>query len=155
MLFVYTVLMVGVLSFSGCKNNANKDFVDLGLPSGTLWKISNDKTFCTHDEALKLIDGQLPTKEQFEELMSQCDWTWTDYGYLVTGKNGNSITLPANGKEYGNEVADARHLGAYWSGSTDGDFAYYLEFTSERHNLDWTIKNGNIKCSVRLVQLVK
>ena len=154
-LTISAILMAGVLAFSGCKNKADDEFVDLGLPSGTLWKISNTKIFCTYDEALQAIGGQLPTKEQFEELISQCDWTWLDSGgYLVKGKNGNSISLPANGQKYGDEVADARGVGAYWSRTTkgEGELVYYMEFTSERHEIDWTGKSGPFQCSLRLVK---
>ena len=40
-----------------------------------------------------------PTKTEMEELMNQCEWKWSQIhnmnGYVVTGKNGNSIFLPA------------------------------------------------------------
>lgn len=44
-----------------------------------------------------------PTKDQLEELKSNCIWEWGTYdgtsvkGFLVTGSNGNSIFLPAAG----------------------------------------------------------
>lgn len=51
---------------------------------------------------------------EFGELLSKCTWTWTSQGgkngYKVTGKNGNSIFLPASG----------------WR---DATFVYFSEFT--------------------------
>lgn len=44
-------------------------------------------------------DGwMMPTKEQMEELVMQCDWVSTGYGFNVIGPNGNSIYLPAAGQ---------------------------------------------------------
>ncbi|HJJ45480.1 MAG TPA: hypothetical protein O0Y17_00165 [Methanocorpusculum sp.] len=43
-------------------------YVDLGLPSGTLWKDKNESGgFYTYDEAMKAFGNNLPTMEQFEE----------------------------------------------------------------------------------------
>lgn len=47
-------------------------------------------------------DWCIPSKEQYEELIDQCNWTYTTMndvkGYLVSSKsNGNSIFLPAAG----------------------------------------------------------
>lgn len=51
---------------------------------------------------------RLPTKAEFQELINNCTWTWTSQGghngYKVTGKNGNSIFLPAAGWRYGSSL---------------------------------------------------
>lgn len=70
-------------------------YVDLGLPSGTLWKNKNEEgKFYTYDEAVGTFGSDLPNKKQFEELISKCRWTWTVGGYKVVGPNGNYIVLP-------------------------------------------------------------
>ncbi len=71
-------------------------YVDLGLPSGTLWKDRNEEGYYTYDQAKNEFDN-LPSKEQCEELKSLCDWSWTGSGYDVVGPNGHSIFLPAAG----------------------------------------------------------
>ena len=48
---------------------------------------------------------RLPSKEEFQELIDRCEWTWISKeacsGYLVTSKvNGNSIFLPAAGYKW-------------------------------------------------------
>jgi len=62
-------------------------------------------------------DWRMPTKEELEELVNNCTWTWDEYayccGYKVTGKNGNSIFLPAAGYRRYDERYD--ECGFYWS----------------------------------------
>lgn len=108
-------------------------FVDLGLPSGTLWKDKNEEDgFYTYEQALNKFGDKLPTKEQFEELKSKCQWSWTGRGYKVTGPNGNSISLPAAGFRYCNgRVGNVGSCGHYWSSTPDGsEGAWYLFFNS-------------------------
>lgn len=127
--------------------------VDLGLPSGTLWKDKNeDGGFYTYEQALSKFGSNLPSREQFEELKSKCSWTWTGNGYKVTGSNGNSIVLPASGaRTCGGRVDCVGSCGRYWS-STPGnsDKSLGLYFGSGGVGM-----NGYDRClgySVRLVE---
>ena len=130
-----------------------RGFVDLGLPSGTLWKNKNEEGgFYTYEQALNKYGNRLPTNEQFEELKKKCSWSWTGSGYKVTGPNGNSIVLPAAGYRYCSGGVDGVGSGGdYWSATPDGsDSARYLSFGSGGVNMS----NYN-RCdgqSVRLVQ---
>ena len=127
-------------------------YVDLGLPSGTLWKDKNENGFFTYDEAVSRFGSKLPSKEKFEELKSECKWEWNGSGYKVTGPNGNSIVLPASG--YRNSIGGVNCVGftgCYWSSTPkDSDRAWYLDFYSG----EVTVSNYNrcIGPSVRLVQ---
>lgn len=54
---------------------------------------------------VKLGDGwRMPTSEEMEELLNNCTWEWKEqsgkWGYVVTGKNGNTIFIPAAGKKH-------------------------------------------------------
>lgn len=40
---------------------------------------------------------RMPTAAEMQELVEQCTWEDTGYGFNVTGPNGNSIYLPAQG----------------------------------------------------------
>lgn len=130
-------------------------YVDLGLPSGTLWKDSNeggDHVHYTYDEAISQFGNKLPSKQQFEELKNECEWTWLGNGYKVTGPNGESITLPAAGYRGCNgDVYNVGTYGSYWSSTPgDSDDAWYLYFLSGGVNM-----SRNYRCygySVRLVQ---
>ena len=77
------------------------EYVDLGLPSGTLWSsicISDGlkSRLFPYTEASKL---SIPTKEQFEELIHNCKHQ-SIYGvnsvdgYFFIGKSGKRITVP-------------------------------------------------------------
>jgi hypothetical protein len=72
-------------------------WVDLGLPSGMLWRSHNERGYYTHEEACEKYGPMLPDKNDFEELQEYCTWTWTGCGYKVVGPNGASIVLPAAG----------------------------------------------------------
>ena len=66
---------------------------------------------------------RMPTDAEWTELRTECTWTWTTQngvnGGLVTGKNGNSIFLPAAGRRNGTSLddADVGSAGDYWSSS--------------------------------------
>lgn len=72
-------------------------WVDLGLPSGMLWRSHNERGYYTHEQACEKYGSMLPDKSDFEELQEYCTWTWTGCGYKVVGPNGASIVLPAAG----------------------------------------------------------
>ena len=161
------------------------EFVDLGLPSGTLWANRNlgaamsydygnyyawgevtgfneGKTsfswknyrFCAGDSPNKLLkyctkshygyngftdfrrqlqgqddaasnifgfDYSIPTKEEWEELMNECTWTWLNNCALVRGKNGSIIVLPMTGYRSGLGLYDGGVQGNYWSSTLDED----------------------------------
>ena len=130
-------------------------YVDLGLPSGTCWRNSNEggdyATRYTYNEAVSRFGNKLPTKQQLEELKNKCTWTWTGNGYKVTGPSGDFITLPAAGyRKCAGGVIYAGGVGAYWSSSYDSDCAYNLQFNSSGVGMYY-----NSRClgySVRLVQ---
>ena len=105
-------------------------YTDLGLPSGTIWKNFNATGFYTYDEAVRQFGNSLPTKEQWEELKAECQWTWTGSGYKVTGPNGNSISLPAAGcRRCKGSVVSVGSCGLYWSSTPrDPEYALHLDF---------------------------
>lgn len=62
--------------------------------------IGSDISGTQYDAATVILgnDWRMPTKAEMQELMNKCEWTWTQInnknGYLITGKNGNTIFLP-------------------------------------------------------------
>ena len=65
---------------------------------------------------------RMPTKEEFEELISNCECEWSSVngvnGMLFTSKvNGNSIFLPAAGFKRDARLNKAGQVGHYWSSS--------------------------------------
>ena len=135
-------------------------YVDLGLPSGTLWKTSNewnssdDHGYYTYEAAVRAFGNSFPTKVQLEELNTKCTWTWSDSkkGYNVKGSNGNSIFLPAAGfRNCDGDVYNVGSLGDYWSSTPRGlENAWLLGFFST------VVYVGNYnRCYGRSVRLVQ
>lgn len=134
--------------------NDSKLYVDLGLPSGTLWKIENEEGYYDNDSARKKFGDRLPTQPQISELLSNCTYTWDSIkkgGCFVSKINNKSIFMPALGcYEYG--VADLETGGGfYWSSSSNfGYTAFFLLFFPN----DAVLKNTDCRdrMSVRLVK---
>jgi hypothetical protein len=80
--------------------NNKTEFVDLGLPSGTLWAMDYEKE---EDKVVFLPHGKsqsfnIPTQEQLEELISECKWTPVWYKRYCTackcwGPNGATLSF--------------------------------------------------------------
>ncbi|MBR2500564.1 MAG: PEGA domain-containing protein [Clostridia bacterium] len=101
----------------------------------------------TYDVARKQWGStwRLPTKAEFDELLSNCTWTWTTQngikGCKVTSKkNGNSIFLPAAGWRNGSSLLNQGTFGGYWSSTPHESYsgsAFYLDFSSGGHSTSW------------------
>ena len=133
-------------------------YVDLGLPSGTLWKNKNEggrfiKYFTYHD-AIAEFGNNLPNEKQIYELQDECNWEWIGYGYKVIGPNGNYIILPVSGCAIENStiLLDGGSKGSCWYYDNRGDdFPHYLAFDIYQIT---TIgyRDVSIKRSIRLVR---
>lgn len=80
---------------------------------------------------------RMPTKQEFLDLVNNCDWTRTTQngvvGYVVKGKGAYasaSIFLPCAGYGNGTSLCDSDWGGYYWSSvpDSDGSNAWYLDF---------------------------
>jgi hypothetical protein len=94
-----------------------------------------------HDAAQKHWGGdwRMPTKQEFDNLISKCDWTWGSMngvnGYVIRGKgdySSASIFLPCAGHVDRTSLYNAGSDGFYWSSVTDSGIPYswYLSFYS-------------------------
>lgn len=139
-----------------------KGYVDLGLPSGKLWKEENEKGgFYLYSNAVSLFGSKLPSKENFEELKSVCTWDWNGSGYIITGPNGNRIFLPAagriihtmNGKKHEHNGSEGCYFSSTPWNENEGR-GWYLDFYSDQVRMESvSIGFGSSHyCSVRLVQ---
>lgn len=170
------LLLLAVVSV-GLSSCGESEYVDLGLPSGTLWAKCNvgaatpeaagdyyawgetDVKSVYNDDNYKYSEGRytfdaekllkynandnkveleladdvanlklggqwrMPSAEEFEELKSQCTWTWNaeKKGYDIKSKtNENSIFLPAaGGRNHTEDVVGLGKSGNYWSRSVN------------------------------------
>ncbi|MBR5936460.1 MAG: Ig-like domain-containing protein [Bacteroidaceae bacterium] len=120
----------------------------------TLTKYNTIKDYGTVDNVtvLSMVDDvaanvwggnwRLPTKEEIEELINNCNWTWTTlndiYGYVVkstiSGYTDQMIFLPAAGYYYdSSHNLQVGNKGYYWSSS----------LYSEGPDLSWIIATGS------------
>ena len=139
--------------------SANAQYVDLGLPSGTKWKTYNESGLYTYNAAVSRFDKSLPSKAQWEELATECEWSWTRGSCKVTGPNGQSITLPAAGYrrckdgQVSDDVNGVYNSPLYWSSTPfdphDG-WSYYIDATAAFPHVSWFGQCSQL--SVRLVQ---
>lgn len=82
------------------------EFIDLGLPSGTLWannyeKRNGELLYLPYDKALGYT---IPSNELWNELLDNCRWVGdysssglSFYGIICIGPNGNSIRFGSAG----------------------------------------------------------
>ena len=129
-----------------------KGYVDLGLPSGTLWKATNESGFYDYDSAIRKYGKRLPSRDQWEELKDYCTWQWTGKGYKVSADNGKFIVLPAAGYRFSSGGVDnVGFWGYYWSSTPSSSKETWLLY----FNSDNVRMSGEERCdgqSVRLVQ---
>lgn len=131
------------------------DYVDLGLPSGTLWKRHNEEGMYLFDYAVRHFDGFLPSSGQLQELIEHCTWEWTDGGFSVFGKNGNYIFISTQVEEYDEDLI--AYVGAYWSTTKNNECCYGLlvghSIIGNRYKVDRTCsldrERGVILCRNR------
>ena len=85
---------------------------------------------------------RMPTKAEYNELLNNCTWTLTTQngvkGYKVKGPSGASIFLPAAGNRYGSSLYSAGSYGYCWSSTPYDDSAYYLDFYSVNHGMNFS-----------------
>lgn len=145
---------VNITVIGGDSSSDSGIYVDLGLPSGTLWKKQNESGYYTYEEALERFGSQLPEQHHFVELQNECQWIWLpNYGYKVIGANGNMITFPAAGSRdsMGNMYNVGSH-GYYWSSTEyNSDSADILYFTFKEFFIACGLSRS-FEFSVRLVQ---
>lgn len=91
-------------------------------------------TLYAEDDAATANWGEkwrMPTKEEFQELIDNCTWTYHKNGwsgYIVTSKtNGNQIILRAGGVMLDEDICDWDMCGTYFSSSRYDDNGYGWE----------------------------
>ncbi len=138
---------------------SNTEYIDLGLPSGTLWsadyeKEANDYIF----EPYQLASTKaIPTRAQWNELKRCAKWEFIgEDGVLeivkCTGPNGNSILFqPVGGMRFTKKVQSGGVL--FWVNSTSiKNCAVHLWKYNNEGNEDTDRQSSDLKLPVRLVR---
>lgn len=122
--------------------NSNKEKVTKYCNKSTYWggtgEMDNKTVLDPEDDAAHAIlqgKWRMPTAAEWQELIDNCTWTWTDnyndngiVGIIFTGnKTGftdRSIFIPAAGDYYGTGHAVAGQKVWYWSSSVSEENSY-------------------------------
>ena len=104
----------------------------------------------------------MPTKDQLDELYSECSWQWTTSnnvdGILVTSNhNGATLFLPASGYHFGTELYSTGTIAYYWSRTlytARSYYAYYIYFHTSG-NISVTNGDRDTGYTVRAVRVSK
>lgn len=132
---------VGTFVFLWTSNEGNSThgkrgghgWVDLGL--SVKWATTNmgadapgeaGPFFPWDEESLWGDEWRTPSWDEWEELKDGCEWTWTtrdgQEGFLVTGRTGESIFLPAAGhRTSATQASDQNVIGHYWTSTLYDD----------------------------------
>ena len=101
---------------------------------------------------------RLPTFLEFEELLTECSWIWTEYngisGYKVIGKNENFIFIPVGGSKDKYFFNFKDNSGYYWSSTlidSNSKFAYSLFFDYNTRFMAYN--NCDLGHTIRVVKL--
>lgn len=96
----------------------------------------NDPLLLAEDDAASVALGdqwRLPLSEEFNELITQCEWVKTDNGFVVKGPNGNEIHMPLPGYIEGSTLSDQNNGGFYWTLNNMGAYMGYF-YTYDLNN---------------------
>ena len=145
------------------------NYVDLGLPSGTLWADDYERKdggiiYSPYDEALKI---NIPTTEQIEELINKCKWGYesiTADGQkkivkaICVGPNGKRIDFLWTGKMFidtstGKEVLYDKDILCFWA--KDIKKKYMGIFFDNTNKTCHTIFNSEVSNECLSIRLVK
>ena len=139
------------------QTDSEDDYVDLGLPSGTLWKRHNEEGVFTHNEAVSRFGNALPSKEQFKELDKYCAFKLDGSGINWIGKNGNSIHfesaehLTCSGSLLWSGIAKIK-INIWTSTSKNASKAWFFTFYSPGSGFPFLSTNSCYGFSVHLVR---
>lgn len=127
-------------SYAVCPNDHHPHWIDLGLPSGTLWACCNAGAVAPEDcgDYFTFEEAQVcnpPSLDQIKELLDNTTNEGTTQngvtGEKFTGNNGGSVFLPAAGSVWNGELSHVGTNGDYWSSTPSVEFsAYGLSFDS-------------------------
>lgn len=123
--------LVGWGDISGQNESKNLKWYPVLQPTADIVGFGNDiikKYWATDNDPWRM-----PTDEELQELVDNCEWAWDSEknGFTVTGNN-NSIFLPAAGSRDGSAVSGQGTGLYYWSGTlskTDNTMAKAMMFS--------------------------
>ena len=155
----YTITLMNEMS---CPDNNHPHWIDLDLPSGTLWRCCNEGASKPEDYGGYYTFGQVASAPSLDQVVEISEYTTFERtslngvnGIRLTGRNKCSIFIPAAGGyfEYGKiEFNDWLFL---WTSTYSGDDGCHFQsriYSNVQDFVAFYIKKFN-KISVRPVRL--
>ena len=127
-------------------NYSDMEWVDLGLPSGTLWAKYDIEGRTSFMGARSSYGSHMPSMTKADELKKYCTRKWDESAsaLVLTGPNGNSISFPCkesnksywlNAYEKGDpQYGQCFHIGPdghFWINDKDASSAVYVRLVSQ------------------------
>lgn len=140
-IFFVSLLLLASIAISA--KPVPSGYVDLGLPSGTLWKVQDEPGYFLFRKAENRFGEKLPTASQFEELLYNCSWKLMETGYRVTGPNDQQLFFPFHGYMNCDEMLEGEgRLSYFWlqSGHVFKMTSSYKSVSSEPYCLSTSIR---------------
>ena len=123
-----------------------REWVDLALPSGTMWAAQAEEGYYTYPDAVEAFGVHMPTRWQWSELLNSVDvYKYDDHHLALKGKNGNIILVPMNGLIFKN--GKPQNVGNFygWAYTSYDKKNAWCVMLDEYGTLDqgfWTYKNS-------------
>ena len=138
------LLLALVSCFVACKKNSssvnmNDGYVDLGLNTGTLWKVDNETGFYDLQQAIETFGNeQLPNAFDWFELVACCTVEKKENGCELTSNvNGKTIFFPYLSDD-GGQNAGTLNTGSYLTSAIDGENVEIVTFALKNGmSADW------------------
>ena len=154
-------------NYSFGSSNTPTDEKDISTLMSDGWITADGILVPAHDAAHVHWGGtwRMPTKQEQEDLVSKCDWTWTTQngvrGCVFKGRGAYasaSIFFPCAGTGGGTSLYETGSRGEYWSSEPeprysiyDGEYAYAFGF----HQYSPYSRNSSYRCNGRPVRPVQ
>lgn len=146
-----------VYAYKSCPDSNHPHWIDLGLPSGTLWRCCNEGASTPEEFGGYYEFGQVssaPSAHQVYELMDNTPSSPIKQngvkGRKFTGSNGGAIFLPGAGRCVDGEFS-GDDSGHYWSSARSGYYSFGgIYFYSS--SADWSDGSRSYGLSLRPVR---
>lgn len=147
-----TLFLLGVLSAQA--EEIAREWIDLALPSGTLWAAEPEDGFYSYVDAVEIFGVNMPTRWQWEELCRSCVIKEIDSKTVeFRGKNGKSIRVPFRGNIFKNGKPRNVDYGYYWTYTNYDDNQAWYVIVDDVLSMDYLqyTYNESYKMSIILV----
>ena len=146
------------------------EYVDLGLPSGTLWSsdcVKTDNGNVVYVTKENSVDHEIPTFEQWKELVDECKWeqmserNWTESGFyhwhewvICLGPNGNKVTFERTGIYEATDSCTRTSEILFWLNNKEYFHRNCANITLNDLNVDSENVFSGYKLPIRLVKTI-